>query len=82
MRAMRVLTNSGVEIVGVDDPEDASIVGKYWNAVKEFLGTGDEWALHDFAGELVGGLELEVDPDLIEDFALSGQLSFRDIYAS
>ena len=82
MREMRILTNTGVAIVRVEEPEQASTIGRFWNAVKESLGTGDDWALHDFAGTVIDGLELETDPDLIEDFALAGQLGFRDIYAS
>jgi hypothetical protein len=77
---MRILTNTGVEVVDVFDRETASVIGTYWNDITRFLGTGDVSVLDPYLGVVVDGFELETDPDLIEDFDDEGQLDFRDIY--
>lgn len=80
MSRMRILTNTGVEVVDVFDRETASVIGTYWNDITRFLGTGDVSVLDPYLGVVVDGFELETDPDLIEDFDDEGQLDFRDIY--
>jgi hypothetical protein len=79
---MRVLTQGGVEDVEVDAPNERSLLGSYWNAVQNFLNTGDESHLEDFEGERVAGRILETDPDRIEYWARYGELDFEDIYES
>jgi hypothetical protein len=77
---MRILSEVGVEKVSVFDSENASIIGSYWNAVRHFLGSGDVSVLDTYRGVTIGGIELETDPDAIEDFDSTGELDFRDIY--
>jgi hypothetical protein len=57
------------------------VVGAYWNAVSQFLKTGDVRLLARFEGKAVAGHVLETDPDVLEELALSGGLQFEDIYA-
>jgi hypothetical protein len=79
---MRILTRDGVidALIEVGSKE-ASILGSYWNAVKHFLETGDAEPLAPFRGVVIGGHELEVDPDWIEYWAYQGDLGFPDIYS-
>lgn len=77
---MRILTTTGVEVVDVNEPGTASVVGGYWNAVRAFLGTGDESTLAPYTGVAIEGSVLETDPDGIEAFDAEGQLDFREIY--
>lgn len=48
---MRVLTVDGPKIIDVVDPTDASRIAQHWNAIRAFLGTGDETALAEFEDE-------------------------------
>ncbi len=78
-RPMRLLSNTGVETVGASR-RDASTLGKYWAAVSQYLETGDESRLRQFTGKSVAGLELETDPDVIDERYARGELEFEDIY--
>lgn len=77
---IRVLTTGGlIHLQGLDDTE-ASEVGRHWNAVRAYLDFGDDRPLEEFDGVVVGGLELETDPDVIEWHAVRGDVSFESIY--
>ncbi len=78
---MRVLTREGVVDVPVPSEEDRSVLGSYWNAVREYLESGDTKPLEPFEGERVE-LELETDPKVIEHYANEGELDIDDIYGS
>lgn len=80
MTRMRMLTSDGIEDVDVSDFDEASTLGSYWNAVQQFLGTGDVDPLLDFEGIAISGRPLLVDPDAIETLARRGELDFEDIY--
>lgn len=80
MRRMHVFTGDGVETMPIGSDEAASVIGRHWNAVKAFLGTGDPKVFDDFRGLTVRGRELETDPDAVEDFAVAGELDILDIY--
>ena len=80
MRRMHVFTTEGVETLPIQSDEAASVVGRHWNAVKSYLGSGDPRAFDDFRGRTVRGRELATDPDAVEDFALAGELDILDIY--
>lgn len=84
-RLMRVLTRDGVIDVPIEaGSDDASTLGSYWNAIQQFLDTGNVEVLAPFQGVFVGGLRvrvlsqdvivgghrLETDPDWIEYWAL------------
>jgi hypothetical protein len=78
-RPMRVLTNTGVEVVGASR-RDASTVGRYWSAVGRYLQHGDDSELRKLHGVTVNGHELETDLDVIDELAARGELDFEDIY--
>lgn len=73
---------SGGRSVAVDvrGSRAASVVGEYHNAVRHYLTTGDESQLRRFAGKRVGGVELEADPDVLDEMARRGLFSFDSIY--
>lgn len=58
----------------------ASTVGAYHNAIKVYLETGDDTELRQFAGMRVGGVELEADPEVIEELGRRGAFDFASIY--
>jgi hypothetical protein len=78
-RQMTVVTNTGIEAVGVNRRE-SRVVGRYWNAVGRYLRSGDSSELGKFRGVSVGGYELETDLDVIDQLAARGEL-IEDIYA-
>jgi len=66
---MRVLTvEVGQTTVEPRSEPEASVIGRYWNAVGAFLATGDVEVLAPFVGVIVGDHILETDPDVIEAF--------------
>ena len=69
-RVMRVNTNGKEKSLEVQDSRTASVVGRYHNAVKQFLNTGDKTKLSRFRNKKVkdskGKLHrLETNPDEI-----------------
>jgi hypothetical protein len=80
MRRMRILTVNGVEDVGLHTFRARSTVGSYWNAVQQFLSTGDTESLDEFSRTLIRGRRLLTDPTEIERLARIGELDIDDIY--
>ena len=81
-RLMRILTRDGVIDEAIDvGSYEASTIGSYWNAIKQFLETGETEHLHPFQDAVVGRHVLETDPDWIEYWAYQGDLGFPDIYS-
>ncbi len=85
-RPMRAPTPAGVVTLDVRDSRAASKVGDYWNAVRRYLATGDETALHQFRGRR-GGVTVGkrfypfvTDPDHLDALFDTGDLDFDDIY--
>ena len=69
-RVMRINTNRKEKSVEIKDSRTASVVGRYHNAVKQFLNTGDKTKLKQFRNKKVkdskGKLhKLETDPQRI-----------------
>jgi hypothetical protein len=78
---MRVLTARGATEVTVTTSRKASVVGHHWDAVRVYLTTGDAGSLEPFRGVTVSGVELETDPDAIDELARRGVFDFASIYA-
>jgi hypothetical protein len=80
-RPMRVITNTGVEVIGVSRRE-ASMLSRYRRAIGVYASTGEDAELRRFAGKTAGGYELETDLDVIDELAARGELDdyFHDIY--
>jgi hypothetical protein len=79
-RRVHVIGPEGERWVDTRGSRVASRVGAYWNAVRTYLGTGDEEPLERFRGVRVGGIELETDLDVIEELARRGEVAFEDLY--
>ncbi len=81
-RVLSVLTTEGLVELALPTSREASLVGRHWAAIGRFLETGDASRLREFEDQSVGGFVLETDPDVIEELARRGELSFEDIYRS
>jgi hypothetical protein len=80
---MKMLTTSGVEVLSIDrGSEAASAIGEHWNAVKNFLHTGDTSELQPFSSTRIRDYGFATDPDWITRWAIRGELDFEDIYES
>ena len=81
-RSMIIYTSGRVQVITVNDSEQASIIGRYMNAVQIYLNTGDAEILLEFEGiEIIDEngqeYELETDPEIIED--IEGRVEDREI---
>ena len=86
LRLLVVPTPEGLVEIAVRDSRSASIVGEYWNAVQEFLQTGDDAGLQRFRGQSIVDAEgrritLLTDLDDLERLGAAGVLSFESLYA-
>lgn len=81
-RTMRVVSTEGMVDVEVRGSRQSRRIAQHMNAVKQFLATGDDEALRRFAGVKVAGVQLETDPERIEEMGRVHELSFEDIYNS
>jgi hypothetical protein len=79
-RRVHVIGPDGERWIDTRGSRVASTVGEYWNAVRHYLTTGDEAPLEPFRGVRVGGVELQTDPDAIDELARRGEVSFEDLY--
>ena len=80
---MRMLTTGGVEVLPVEvGSPAASAIGQHWNAVKNFLHTGDTSVLEPFSSMRILVYKFAIDPGWIERWATRGELDFEDIYES
>jgi hypothetical protein len=75
---MRILTEDGVIDTLVLDDETASMIGRYWNAVRRYQRMGDARDLERFEGESVNFHRLLTDPDVIDDWDRVGELELPD----
>jgi hypothetical protein len=88
-RLLRVLplpTSDGLAEVALADSRQATILGKYWNAVELYRNTGNASALHMFDGKYVidaDGNRVQLLTDIYELNRLgsAGVLSFESLYA-
>lgn len=83
-RRMRFLTPSGQIVLFVKDSRSAEKVGRYANAVKQFLQTGDASGLREFRSEViqVNGVEHEfvTSTRVLRRLARAGEVRFEDLY--
>lgn len=79
-RRVKVIGPEGDVFVNTRGSRRASTVGEYWNAVRHYLSTGDEGPLERFRGRRVAGVELETEPDVIDELSRRGEVSFEDLY--
>ncbi len=81
-KTMSVVSTSGVQDVRHLSKAERSVVGKYWNAVTDYLDGRDENGdgLAAFEGRTVNGVELETGRDALDWWATHGDLSFESLY--
>lgn len=83
-RFMKFPTPKGLTLLDVHDSRTASEIGRYWEAVRKYLRTGDEKVLWPFEGrtiEVQGEFhDFLTDPFLLKRFARAGEISFPTIY--
>jgi hypothetical protein len=89
---MRVLTPEGQRILLVgEDSLEASLIGRHWNAIKQYRNYGDSYGLKGFAGQTVTAFDPDTglpitfdlvdDPGLVKRWAMQGELDEVDPYA-
>jgi AraC-like DNA-binding protein len=86
LRVINLPGKKGLREVALGDSREASVAGRYWDAVRLYLQTGDASALREFVGQSVwdaGGrrVELLTDLDELDRLGSAGVLSFESIYA-
>jgi hypothetical protein len=82
-KTMLVLVrDEGVRPVEHLTVRERSTVGKHWNAVKRYVERGDDSTLAKFEGRTVNGVELETNPDEIDDIAIRHGMDFEKVYPS
>jgi hypothetical protein len=79
-RRVHVIGPQGDLWIDTRGSKAATTIGEYWNAVRHYLGSGDDRPLERFRGQRVGGVELETEPDVIDELARRGEVSFEDLY--
>ncbi len=81
-KTMRVVSTSGVREVQHLSKAERSLVGKHWNAVKEYLNGLDDNGdgLAAFEGRTVNGVELETRTNALDWWATRGDLGFESLY--
>jgi hypothetical protein len=78
--AIRVLTTRGAQFLTGLTRDQASAVGRHWNAVRRYLDTGQDFQLGEFDDVDIDGETLETGIDAIEYWAIRGEVQFEDIY--
>jgi hypothetical protein len=77
---MRVLTTDGMILAHDLSDFDASMAGRFANAVKHYLDTGDSSLLEPFEGLTIAGHTLETRTDRLDWWGLTGEASYESIY--
>jgi hypothetical protein len=86
LRVLRLPDRKGLREIAFDDSREASIAGKYWDAVGVYLQTGDVSKLRRFRGKFVSDasgrpFQLLTDLNELDRQGSAGVLSFESIYA-
>jgi hypothetical protein len=86
LRVLPLLNHQGLFEVAVRDSRQASVIGKYWNAVDSYHDTGDASGLREFRGKDVidaDGKRVPLLTDLreLDRLGSAGVLSFESLYA-
>jgi len=86
LRVLSLPGRRGLREIAFDDSREASLVGKYWDAVGLYIQTGDASGLREFRGKSVRDangrrIDLLTDLDELDRLGSAGVLSFESIYA-
>jgi hypothetical protein len=78
---MPFLSRGKLYQVEANDPETKSLIARYWgDAVSHFIRTGDTSRLDRYRYRSHFGHPFETDPDVVEDFWLSTDFDFQELY--
>ncbi len=81
MSRMPFLSRGVLYEVETTNPRTKSLIASYWgDAVSRLIGSGDTSGLDRFRGFALKGHPFETDPDVIEDFILSTDFDFQELY--
>jgi hypothetical protein len=85
LRVLALPTAKGIREVALRDSRQASVVGKYWDAVQKYIRTGDESALSEFRRKRIidmnkRRIRFVTDVDQLNRLANARVLSFESIY--
>jgi hypothetical protein len=83
---MRLLDEQGVYPVEPADAHEAAKLARYWNAVREYLNTGDDHELRRFRDQRLRTRQNTVLPfltdlDILDRLAGAGEVNFEELYA-
>jgi hypothetical protein len=86
LRVLVIPTPDGLAEIATRDSRAATLVAEYWNAVNQFLETGEDADLARFRGVSIVNaqgktVKLLTDLDELERLGSAGVLSFQSIYA-
>jgi hypothetical protein len=86
LRVLRLPSREGLIDIGVGDSRQATVIGKYWNAVDLYINTGDDSGLHAFQGKHIIDADeksvlLMTDVRELDRLGSAGNLSFESLYA-
>ncbi len=84
IREMEAPFANGSRAIPIRGSRDASLLGRYWQAVREFRHSGDTSGLAKFRGKSIGSGENKVkfitDPTELRDLLNAGLLDFESVY--
>jgi hypothetical protein len=85
LRVLAIPTRKGLSEIGVRDSRQASLLGRYWNAVDRYRDTGDSSVLREFRGKYIidaSGKRAALLTDLreLDRLGSAGVLSFETLY--
>ena len=86
LRVLSLPSPQGLIEVGVQDSRQATVIGKYWNAVDLYRDTGDATAIEPFWGKYIidasgKRVPLLTDLQVLDRLGSAGVLSFETLYA-
>jgi hypothetical protein len=86
LRVLAVPTDKGTREIALRGSKQASLLGRYWDAVQRYLQTGDASSLQTFRGKYLTDAngkrtELLTDPNELNRLGNAGVLSFESLYA-
>jgi len=77
---MHITSTQGDVVRAVRGSVKRSLVAEHANEVRAYLATGDTSGLERFRGVRVAGVELEADPDKLDEMGRSGELDWLSLY--
>lgn len=86
LRVLMIPTHEGLREIAVPDSRQASSIGEYWDAVQNYLETGDSSALRKYRRKRIkdasgSRIPLVVNLDELDRLGSAGVLSFESVYA-